>query len=362
MYLSVQQAARRLGVSAVTIRRWTATGFLPCKRTAGNHRRIDEDDIEELARAIGGSNHLAARLARERELETLVQCSLAVASQVDPPQLLAEIARQMTTLLDTDFCAVSEYDPEAQVVRVLADYDASGRRLPNTAPYRVRDFPATRKVLDEQVHVVVNVDDPHADAAEVVVLRHEGDKSLLMMPMVLRDRSIGLLEIQDHRRPRHYSRQELRLCRAIAGQAAIALNNARMFAERRRGDQDIARLRAALGGVAGALPTVIAAQTAPELLSAVARVTCDCLGAISCVASVAHESAGAFGAALPAPDTETTERGATASVVVATDPGRATDLAVAVTLARPAGDGEAELLDVIVACAAAMLARFSSQA
>jgi hypothetical protein len=46
---------------------------------------------------------------------------------------------------------------------------------------------------------------------------------------------------------------------------------------------------------------------------------------------------------------------------VATDPGRATDLAVAVTLARPAGDGEAELLDVIVACAAAMLARFSSQ-
>ena len=359
MYLSVQQAARRLGVSAVTIRRWTATGFLPCKRTAGGHRRIDEDDIEELARAIGGSNHLAARLARERELETLVQCSLAVASQVDLPQLLAEIARQMTTLLDTDFCAVSEYDPESQVVKVLADYDASGRRLPNTAPYRVRDFPATRKVLDEQVHVVVNVDDPHADAAEVVVLRREGDKSLLMMPLVLRESSIGLLEIQDHRRARHYSRQELRLCRAVAGQAAIALNNAKMFAERRRGDQGIARLRAALGGVAGAVPTIIAAQTVPELLSGVARVACDCLRAISCVASVAGESAGAFGAVMPEQDVQATERGSTASVVVATDPSRATDLAVAATLPQPASDGEAELLDVIVACAAAMLPRLS---
>ena len=54
-FLNVQRAARRLGVSPVTIRRWTATGFLPCTRTAGGHRRIAVDDIEELARAIGGS-------------------------------------------------------------------------------------------------------------------------------------------------------------------------------------------------------------------------------------------------------------------------------------------------------------------
>src|SRR5450756_2327011 len=46
MLLRVEQAARRLGVSPVTIRRGTATGFLPCTRTAGGHRRIDEHDID----------------------------------------------------------------------------------------------------------------------------------------------------------------------------------------------------------------------------------------------------------------------------------------------------------------------------
>ena len=92
-----------------------------------------------------------------------------------------------------------------------------------------------------------------------------------------------------------------------------------------------------------------------------ARVTCDCLRAISCVASVDGESAGAFGTVVPAQDGQAAERSATASVVVATDPGQATDLAVAVTLPQPAGDGEAELLDVIVACAAATLARLSSR-
>ena len=64
-FLSVQHAARRLGVSPVTIRRWTATGFLPCTRTAGGHRRIATDDIEELARAIGGSSQ-RRRAARPR--------------------------------------------------------------------------------------------------------------------------------------------------------------------------------------------------------------------------------------------------------------------------------------------------------
>src|SRR5680860_1625888 len=82
MLLSVQQAARRLGVSPVTIRRWTATGFLPCTRTAGGHRRIDEHDIGDLSRAIGDSNHLAAQQAREREIDVLISTSIALAEKL----------------------------------------------------------------------------------------------------------------------------------------------------------------------------------------------------------------------------------------------------------------------------------------
>ncbi len=134
-FLSVQHAARRLGVSPVTIRRWTATGFLPCTRTAGGHRRIATDDIEELTRAIGGSSHVAARRARERELDTIVETSLAVASEVDLQPLLAEIARRITRLLDCDFCAVSTYDPRDQ-----AGAGAGRVRRRRRAPARHRDL------------------------------------------------------------------------------------------------------------------------------------------------------------------------------------------------------------------------------
>ena len=238
-FLSVQHAARRLGVSPVTIRRWTATGFLPCTRTAGGHRRIATDDIEELTRAIGGSSQIAARRARERELDTIVETSIAVASEVDLQPLLAEIARRTTHLLDCDFCAVSTYDPATRLVRTLAEYDGGGTRLPDTETYDVRQFPLTRKVLAEQVPAVVNVDDPRADAAEVAALRSGGDRSLLMLALVYRGESIGLLEAIDARRARSYTRQELRLCQAVAGQAAVALHNTSLRAASRSGRDEL---------------------------------------------------------------------------------------------------------------------------
>lgn len=355
MLLSVQQAARRLGVSPVTIRRWTSTGFLPCTRTAGGHRRIDERDIDDLAKAIGNSNHLAAQLARERELDVLVDTSVALAGRLDLTELLHEIAMRMTSLLDCHFCAISDYDAPAGAVITLAEYDHAGRRLPDASPYKLRDFPLTRKVLQEQITVVVNVDDPFADAAEVAELRREGDRSLLMVPLVVRGDTIGILEVVDQKRARRYARQELRLAGAIAGQAAVALKNAKLFAELRRSEQDIAALRRALAALTGRAAAFGGQSQPRETLAAVAAAVCEALGAISCVASAGGDSAGAFGAgALPAaPGTGGAGRGADASLIVARAPSEVGDLTLAVTLREAPGEGQAELLDFVAAVAAA---------
>jgi excisionase family DNA binding protein len=357
MYLSVQQAANRLGVSPVTIRRWTATGFLPCTRTAGGHRRIDEHDIDDLAKAIGGSNHLAAQLAREREVDVLINTASALAVKLDLTELLLEIAMRMTSLLDCHFCAISEYVPEDDAVVALAEYDHAGRRLPDASPYHLRDFPLTRRVLAEQVTAVVNVDDPHADPAEVAELRREGDLSLLMVPLVVQGRSLGLLEVVDQKRSREYSRQELRLASAIAGQAAVAIQNAKLFAERRRSDEDITRLRQALTSFTADVPRLGEGSRRSDALSAVAKAICEALGAISCVASLDGESAGAFGAGQAAAPTGERNRGGAANLLVARDPSGATDLTLAVTLPHAPGEGQIELLDLVAAVTAAVVKR-----
>ena len=347
MFLSVQQAARRLGVSPVTVRRWTATGFLPCTRTAGGHRRIDEHDIDDLARAIGNSNHLAAQLARERELDVLVDTSIALASRLDVTELLAEIARRMTSLLDCHFCAISEFDERAEVVYVLADYDHSGQRLPDTGPYKLSDYPLTRRVLEERITAIVNVDDPHVDPAEAAVLRRDGDKSLLMAPLVYQDR------------PSAWSRSSTRSAPASTrARSCVSVAPSRGRRRRRSTTRSSSPTRRAptttspaCGPGSSASPRcvpAIAAASGPAALAELARAACTALDAVSCVASCGGQSAGAFGddtAALRTGD----ERGARAALVVARDPAGGGDFTLAVTLVEPPSEGQIELLDFIAA-------------
>jgi excisionase family DNA binding protein len=360
MYLSVQLAARRLGVSPHTIRRWTASGFLPCTRTAGGHRRIKQEDIDELTHLIGGSNHLAARLARERELETLVATAIAVTSQLELPELLREVARQMTSLLECHFCAISEYDPETRRVTVLADYDDLGNRVPDSMTYTVHQFPMAKRALEDHEPITVNVTDPHADPAEVAIMRRDGDKCLLILPMVYQDRAIGLLEVLDHQRERRFSRQEMRLARALAGQAAVALHNAKVFAQLRESDEHALTLRTAIERVTAAHADLVRQTSVPELLHGAAAIGAHALGGLSCVASYRGVSAGASAVPGDGDARGRTTQTENAHVVVASAPCGDDQLVLTLTLADDASEGQAELLGLVASVAADALQKLAA--
>ena len=359
MYLSVQYAARRLGVSPHTIRRWTASGFLPCTRTAGGHRRIKQEDIDELTHLIGGSNHLAARLARERELETLVGTAIAVSSRLEVPELLREVAKQMTTLLDAHMCVISEYEPATRTVSVQAEYDDLGNRTVDTMTYTLSQFPMARKAIEDHESITVNASDPHADAAEVAIMRRDGDKCLLILPMIHQGQAIGLLEVLDHQRERRFSRQEMRLANALAGQAAVAMHNAKMFAQLRRSDNDVLALRRAVQTIADGHAALLSQTSTHEVLQAAADLATEALDAMSCVAGCDGSTAGATGAPRGAGEGSTTMT-ESAHVIVSSAPCGASQLALTLTLGRAAGEGQAELLGLIATVAAGAIAGLSA--
>jgi excisionase family DNA binding protein len=354
MYLSVQLAARRLGVSPHTIRRWTASGFLPCTRTAGGHRRIKQEDIDELTHLIGGSNHLAARLARERELETLVETAIVVSSRLEVPELLREVAKQMTSLLDAHVCVISEYDSATRTVAVQAEYDNLGNRRVDTMRYTLSQFPMARKAVEEHESTTVNVSDPHADASEVAIMRRDGDKCLLILPMIHQGEAIGLLEVLDHQRERRFSRQEMRLATAVAGQAAVAMHNAKVFAQLRRSDKDVLCLRGAVELIAEEHAALYGRDSAGDVLQAAAQLAARALDAMSCVASYAGSTAGATSSTSTVTGAHTTQTDA-AHVIVSTAPCGSSHLALTLTLDHPAGEGQAALLGLIAAMAAGAL-------
>jgi excisionase family DNA binding protein len=376
MYLSVQLAARRLGVSPYTIRRWTESGLLPCVRTAGGHRRIKREDIDELAHLTAGGDHLTARLAREREMETLVEASIALTSRLDLTKLLVEIARRLSAILDCHFCAISDYDDETTMVHVLADFDRHGQRVASWKPYSLKQFPFTKRLMEEQELAVITVSDPRADPAETAIMRHYGDKTLLLIPLVHGGQSVGFLEVLDHVRERRFTRQELRLARALAGLATIALHNARIFAQLTRCNADAQRVQMSLDRVTDGLPALTAAGSVEDVLRETAMLACRTLGGISAVATWSDATARASSVARaelsdgqPAtatpPDRNAKESAGgcsapTAGAYVVTAAATSSDtLDVSVTLAR-AGDGdEARMLRLIATSAAQAIDRLS---
>lgn len=52
MGLSTSQAARELGVSLGTVRRWADMGYLPSFRTPGGQRRFSVDQIDGFVRSL----------------------------------------------------------------------------------------------------------------------------------------------------------------------------------------------------------------------------------------------------------------------------------------------------------------------
>ena len=365
MMLSIGQAARLLGVTPITARRWTEAGLLPCVRTPGGHRRIAREDVVELSRAIGDSNQAAVRKAREGELETLVAASIAVAVELDQEALLPEIAKHVTVLCRCNTCAISSYSADDETLTVLADYDSRGRRTPTAGRWDLREYPATAALMQEQVPAVFNLDDRRVDPAERAQLVRDRVKSNLIVPLVYQGRSIGLLEVQDAQRSRTYSRQELRLVSALAGHAAVALHNAELFRAATSVDAAMRSLHERMATVAqrvravsepagaagaGALSGLAGAAGQADPLAVIATVLRESFDALT--VTVALDDAVVAAATAPAEAGAVESRHREAHVLtsaVGTPRGR---LTITVVMPAAASDGESDLLEMTTAFAA----------
>jgi len=94
-YYSVSEAAKALGISIDTLRRWDRQGRIKAERDKGNRRVVAAGEIERL-RGEPGSAHLSARnrfnaIVSEVKIEGLMAQVEMVVS--DPVRLVAIVTR-----------------------------------------------------------------------------------------------------------------------------------------------------------------------------------------------------------------------------------------------------------------------------
>ena len=228
----------------------------------GQRRQFDDEEVA-LAQTIANQVAYAvenARLYQEtqqrlRELSLLFDTSAAISTSLDPDLVLQTTTEQIIIALGVEGCAVSIWDREQDALVNMVDYARDPVGWKPTAPraiYPLADYPLSRTVLTARLPVVVQASDPEADRAELAWMLKEEVRSLLMVPMVVRDSAIGLLELMESGKEREFTSTEVNLCQTLANQAAAAWENARLFQQ----TEARAREMGALAAVGQAMTTL----------------------------------------------------------------------------------------------------------
>ncbi|HEY7970009.1 MAG TPA: EAL domain-containing protein [Candidatus Limnocylindrales bacterium] len=163
------------------------------------------------------------------DLRSVIAMSGDLAQSLDPRLVGDRIAVHIARAVGADDCALSYWDRPTNRVITLG-YEPPDRRGALNESYAVDDFPATRQVLETQRAARIDVDDPAADADEVRYLLSIGHRSMAMVPLVAAGRTIGLIEVTAARR-RAFGDRTVELATMLAGEAAMALENARLYDE-----------------------------------------------------------------------------------------------------------------------------------
>jgi PAS domain S-box-containing protein len=190
---------------------------------------------------------ITALKRRAMELATVLEASKAVLSTLDLETVLLLIAKEMVNTIGASGCTLSRWDREADAVVTWVEWRQDWLESSDKSgdSYALKDFPATRAVLETRQPVTIYVSDPDADAAESTYMRETGISSLLMLPLGVGERVIGLVELDHDEGERHFRPDEIRLCQVLADQAAIAIENARLHAETQRRLEEQTALREA---------------------------------------------------------------------------------------------------------------------
>jgi putative nucleotidyltransferase with HDIG domain len=111
--------------------------------------------------------------------------------------MLRVASSELTRLLNAEACLVSQL--EDGLLRERADYARSERQVARGLSYYLADYPATEAVLESRVPCSISADDPGADPAELFVLREMEMQAALLVPLVVENRTWGLIEVYDSR-------------------------------------------------------------------------------------------------------------------------------------------------------------------
>ncbi|MBI3635384.1 MAG: GAF domain-containing protein, partial [Candidatus Rokubacteria bacterium] len=218
---------------------------------------------------LGSARDITERRRLEERQAALVALGQEFATEVRLDLLLPRIAEEARRLMGTDAGALMLIEGQELVFRGLASADPA---LTETA-FDLRTSRTGRALLRGKAIILPDISaDPEWHDSRALSL---GYRAMLSVPIMLKENPLGVLRVL-HRQPRAFSETDTEFLRALANHAALAIDNARLFAAQR----EEADVSAGLLRLAGAVEGV---QDLDEVLEIIVRATPSLLGTAQCL-------------------------------------------------------------------------------
>jgi GAF domain-containing protein len=191
-----------------------------------HHERVLEAFAEQAGIAVHNAQLFEESLRRTRETRALLEAGRSVTASLDLDRTIRVILEQARAVLGVASCGLMTLDPATRELRLMASLDLSPEmvnqvRIPEGEGITGR---AVRDLRPRQSADLFN--DPRVKYRELP--RASGLRAMMAAPLRVGDRAIGAILVF-HREVHQFSAAEEELLLALADQAAIAIEHARLY-------------------------------------------------------------------------------------------------------------------------------------
>ncbi|MFC1623804.1 HD domain-containing phosphohydrolase [Candidatus Omnitrophota bacterium] len=168
-----------------------------------------------------------------KELSALYDVGKSISSTLHLDEVLKLITRKATKIMGASSCSLRLLDEVKQELILKCAYGQNHRVYKIKKSLKIGESIAGRVVKDGRVYIINDLQKerhykyPH-------LAKQKGLRSLIALPLVQKDRIIGALSIYN-KRVSEYTDEDVDLLSMFASQAAIAIENARLYEQAETG-------------------------------------------------------------------------------------------------------------------------------
>jgi signal transduction histidine kinase len=192
----------------------------------------------QLCLAVEGARHLKAERLYNQEARALAALNKGIGESLDPEAVLAAVGRTALEILHVDRVHILL----GSDARQLTVAHLAGLPHPELRKGQVLDLAAAgaslhRRALEEQVRLATE-DWARDDRVNRDIARRWAGAAALILPLVARKATLGLLVLTSAS-PHPWTEDQVDVAEALASQASVALENARLYDKARRAYREL---------------------------------------------------------------------------------------------------------------------------